>query len=200
MESEELKLSSFGEVIDCYLRFAFIRSCKFTNSNQSIKKIVFTGFLDIFYMMQSLQEDISPPIAMDIMIDAAGANLTKRDYRPDSELFIKDKLHLHIIEAINELDNTEGLLLVLFHIDKIDIERLTEIFTQPAESIKILIGRAQRLFIENLSELMPPNSPLFADDIDKLLDLLNVYFNCADMDRMRNAILTRLASRRRSDN
>ena len=201
MESEELKLLSLAEVIDCYLRFAFIRSCKFTNNRLLIEKIVFTVFLDMFYMAQRLKGDGDLPVAIDIMIDAVGTDLTRReDCKQNGGLFIKEELHLHIVEAVNKLDSPERLVLVLFHIDKINIEKLAVIFAEPVGQMKVLIGGAQRGFIENLSDFMPKNTSLFAEDIDKWLGLLGDYFNQADMDRMQKSILARLSGEGRLDN
>lgn len=189
-------MESLAEVIDCYLRFVFIRSCKFTNDRSLVEQIVFTAFLDVFYMAQELK-NVCLPVAIDIMTDAVGSDLTgKGGGKLNDELFIKDKLHFHIVEAINRLDSPERLVLVLFHIDKIDIEKLSNIFTEPVCQMKDFLGRAQREFIKNLSGFMPEDRILFAEDIDKWLGLLDSYFEQADMDRMKKAILARLPGRK----
>ncbi len=189
-------MESPAEVIDCYLRFVFIRSCKFTNSRPLIEKIVFTAFLDVFYMAQSLKGKVCLPAAIDIMLDAAGSDLTgKTDCRQNDELFIKEKTHFHIVEAINRLGSPERLVLVLFHIDKIDIERLAELFAEPLGQMKSLLGRAQREFIKNLSEFVPADTFLFTEVIDKWLGLLDGLLKQDDMNRMKETILARLPSR-----
>jgi len=114
-------------------------------------------------------------------------------------LFIEDKLHLHIVEAINRLDSPERLILVLFHINKIDVKSLAAIFAELVSQIEILHSRAQRGFIENLSGFMSESSFLFARDVDKWLNLLDGCFKQDDMNRMKKVILDRLSGRERPD-
>jgi len=193
-------MESEAEFVVRYLEFVCIRSCKFTNDRPLVEKIVCTVFSDVFYMAQKLQ-NICLPVAIDIIADAAGSSLTqKRGCEQGDELFITDKPCLNIVKAINRLDSPERIILVLFHIDGMDVKRLAEMFAESVSRMEFLLSRARRQFIENLCRFMPPDSVLFAADIDKWLGLLNAYFKKDDTDRMKKAIFARLSGREKPDN
>lgn len=128
------------------------------------------------------------PEAVGYMADVVGEDLAGNS-NINGRLLFENTEAFCAAKALAGLDLEDCLSLVLYYVVKLDLEKITEIMNKSIDEIVGIIGKAQRMFLENLVKLRPRGTMVSVGEIRRSMDSVADSFDKIQFERITNTVM-----------
>ena len=183
----KVNLSTYRELINIFLPFVIIRCTRYTNSKRLAETIAVYSLVSSYLArMQETKAGIS--IVIGCMADVVGEDLAGGS-NVNGQLLFENIDAFCAAKALAGLDLEESITMALYYIEKLDLEKIAEITGKAIDEIVGTIGKAQRMFLENLVKLRPRGTMVSVGEIKRSMDSVNDSFDRDQFERIINTVM-----------
>ncbi|MGB7582397.1 MAG: hypothetical protein WBL85_08135 [Sedimentisphaerales bacterium] len=183
----KVNLSTYRELIRVLLPFVIVRCVKYTNSKRLAETIAVYSLVSSYLArMQETKAGIS--IIIGCMTETIGEDLGKGNTLNGRLLFEREDA-LCAAKALAGLDLEESIAMALYYIEKLDLDEIAAIMNKSIEETMGIIGKAQRLFLENLERFQPRGTIVLEGEIRRRMDSVADSFDRDQFERIINTVM-----------
>ena len=170
-------------MIDRYLSYVLIRAGKYVSTKAQAQGIAVCTFFGDNSMKEESRSTCHLLNILDHKIDIVWREFLEKDVQSkilvqtDGLLF--DDNNKQLVDIINTLDSFTRAVLVFYHINRLSLEIIAEIFYKPVVEIRRALLRAQQELLDYLNLMAGHNDVYLAEDVsNKLNDLADALSWC----------------------
>ena len=198
---ESVRLRVYRRIVRYYLRYALIRSAKFTNRKDRAQTIAFYTLVTTCLLARHLGHARHLGALVDMMVRVAARDQsrqrsrTRRGQNTSADLvepLLGDKTMRKLAQAVNMLDGPTCELLVLCHIELMGVRQLSLLFAVPPAQIEARLAEGRETLAGNLQQLCSDNKA-DACDVALLLNQFRTHLDADSADRLAGYALSYLA-------
>lgn len=183
----KVNLSTYRELIRALLPFVIIRCVKYTNSKRLAETIAVYSLVSSYLArMQETKAGIS--IIISCMTDVAGEDLGNGNTLNGLLLFEREDA-LCAAKALAGLGMEESIAMALYYVEKLDLDEIAAIMNKSIDETMGIIGKAQRMFLENLMKLRPRGTMVSVGEIQRSMDSVADSFDRDQFERIINTVM-----------
>ena len=157
---ERERLTAYGHIIHRYLRYVLIRCTGYTNDKAQVQRIAVYALVTACLLFDKLRRLGQLGALVEMMVKIVGEDPTPQlpvdtlgDARDREPVFVLDERMCEVAGAINALDQFSRELLVLHHIEGIEVVALADAHGVSVDDIRTALSEAEGQFIELLHGL-----------------------------------------------
>lgn len=184
----ETNLSTYRDIIERFLPFVLIRCTKYTNSKRLAETIAVYTFVASYYLARMQETKAGVPIIIGCMADVVGEDLGKGNTLNGLLLFEREDA-LCAAKAIAGLDVEDCLAMALYYVEKLDLGGMAAITGKSIDETTGIIGKAQRLFLENLERFRPRRTIVLEGEIRRSMACIIESFDRGQFERVTESIM-----------
>jgi hypothetical protein len=157
---EHARLTAYGHIIHRYLRYVLIRCTGYTNDKAQVQRIAVYALVTACLLFDKLRRLGELGALVEMMVKIVGEDPTAEwgvdrlggayDREP---VFVLDERMCEVAGAINALEQLSRELLVLHHIEGIEVVALADAHGLPVDGIRKALAEAEGQSVELLHGL-----------------------------------------------
>ncbi len=181
-------LSTYRELIIALLPFVLIRCVKYTNSKRLAETIAVYTLVASYYLARMPETKTGILIIIGCTTETIGEELGNGNTLNGLLLFEREDA-LCATKALAGLDLEESIAMALYYVEKLDLEKIAEITGKSIDETMGIIGKAQRLFLENLERFQPRGTIVLEGEIRRRMDSVADSFDRDQFERIINTVM-----------
>jgi hypothetical protein len=158
---EQVRLTAYGHIIHRYLRYVLIRCTGYTNDKAQVQRMAVYALVTACLLFDKLSRLGELGGLVEMMVKIVGEDPTPELRVGDGAerangagpVFVLDGRMCEVAGAINALDQFSRELLVLHHIEGIEVVTLADAHGMSADGVRAALAEAERQFVELLRDL-----------------------------------------------
>jgi len=181
---EQVRLTAYGHIIHRYLRYVLIRCTSYTNDKAQAQRMAVYALVTACLLFDKLRGLGQLGSLIEMMVRIVGEDPTPElfvDMRGDAydreSVFVLDGRMCEVAGAINGLDQLSRELLVLHHIERIEVVTLADTHGMSIDDIRKALAEAEGQFIKLLHGLSSWRGEIEPD----VHSLLAEFADCIDL-------------------
>lgn len=154
---EQVRLAAYGHIINRYLRNVLIRCTGYTNDKSQVQRIAVYALATACLLFDKLSRLGQLGSLVEMMVKIVAEDPTPdepEDVQDDGcdrePVFVLDERMCEVAGSINALDQLSRELLVLHHIEGLEIVTLADAHGRSTEEIRAALVEGERQFFELL--------------------------------------------------
>jgi DNA-directed RNA polymerase specialized sigma24 family protein len=202
--ADEQRLALYRQTIDRYLRYVLIRSLAYTNDRTLVERIAAYTLITTCVLGRRLRDRGQMSLLIETMVEMVGDDQVTSDKRQVagsqlearySALDTADARICEIARAVNGVGRAARELLVLRHVEGIDLAELAEIHGKSEKRMAAGLAEAEREFIGILRGMSSWNHEI-EPDVHGLLTEFAARLNANWSENLGSFVLRYLAEHR----
>ena len=181
---EKERFTAYGHIIHRYLRYVLIRCTSYTNDKSQVQRMAVYALVTACLLFDKLTRLGQLGDLVEMMVKIVGedptpdlSSIATSDRANGAEpVFVLDARMCEVAGAINALDQFSRELLVLHHIEGIELATLEDAHALPIDDIRKALAEAEGQFVELLHGLSSWQGEATPD----VHTLLAEFANCMD--------------------
>jgi hypothetical protein len=159
-ENEQARLNAYRHIIERYLRYVLIRCTGYTNDKTQVQRIAAYALVTVCLLFEKLRRVGDLGSLVELMVKIVGEDpmpelpVDMRRAVCDVEpVFVLDGRMCAVAAAINGVDAFSRELLILYHIERLQVPTLGAAHGMSVDVIDVSLGYAEKQFTELLQGL-----------------------------------------------
>lgn len=149
----KVNLSTYRELINLFLPFVLIRCTRYTNSKRLAETIAVYTFVCAYYLTRIPRYKDHLPEAIGCMADVVGDDLGDGPNTLNGRPLFEREDVLCAAKTLAGLGMEECLATVLYYVEKLQLERVSQILGKSVDEMLNIVDKARSQFLKNLSGL-----------------------------------------------
>lgn len=198
---ESVRLRVYRRIVRYYLRYALIRTAKFTNRKEQARTIAFYSLVTTCLLAPKLRHAGQLGALVDMMVRVAARDQDRQRSRARrgqntsthlAEPLLADDKMRKLAQAVNTLDGPTRELLVLYHIELMGVKQLSLLLATPQAEIQARLATGRKSLLAHLQQLCS-DKKAHACDVALLLKQFRAHLDADSADRLAGYALSYLA-------